>query len=71
MPLEPLPKELQAAAIANALESSAPMSRPSISILGYGVTTKPIVAFLNALGKACAIYDDKPCLLYTSPSPRD
>ena len=60
MPLEPLPKELQAAAIANALESSAPMSRPSISILGYGVTTKPIVAFLNALGKACAIYDDKP-----------
>ncbi|ETD27760.1 UDP-N-acetylmuramoylalanine-D-glutamate ligase [Helicobacter canis NCTC 12740] len=60
MPLEPLPKELQAAAIANALESSAPISRPSISILGYGVTTKPIVAFLNALGKACAIYDDKP-----------
>ena len=60
MPLEPLPKELQAAAIAHALESSAPTSRPSISILGYGVTTKPIVAFLNALGKACAIYDDKP-----------
>ena len=58
--LEPLPKELQAAAIANALESSSPTSRPSISILGYGVTTKPIVAFLNALGKACAIYDDKP-----------
>lgn len=55
MPLEPLPKELQAKAIDNALESSAP-----ISILGYGVTTKPIVAFLNALGKACAIYDDKP-----------
>ena len=58
--LEPLPKELQAKAIANALESSSPTSRPSISILGYGVTTKPIVAFLNALGKACAIYDDKP-----------
>ena len=58
--LEPLPKELQAATIANALESSSPTSRPSISILGYGVTTKPIVAFLNALGKACAIYDDKP-----------
>ena len=58
--LEPLPKELQAAAIAHALESSSPTSRPSISILGYGVTTKPIVAFLNALGKACAIYDDKP-----------
>ena len=55
MPLEPLPKELQAEYIAKALESSAP-----ISILGYGVTTKPIVAFLNALGKACAIYDDKP-----------
>ena len=54
MPLEPLPKELQAEYIAKALESSAP-----ISILGYGVTTKPIVAFLNALGKACAIYDDK------------
>ncbi|STO96741.1 UDP-N-acetylmuramoyl-L-alanine--D-glutamate ligase [Helicobacter canis] len=55
MPLEPLPKELQAEHIAKALESSAP-----ISILGYGVTTKPIVAFLNALGKACAIYDDTP-----------
>ena len=54
MPLEPLPKELQAEYIAKVLESSAP-----ISILGYGVTTKPIVAFLNALGKACAIYDDK------------
>ena len=47
MPLEPLPKELQAEYIAKALESSAP-----ISILGYGVTTKPIVAFLNALRKA-------------------
>lgn len=29
-----------------------------ISILGYGVTTKPIVAFLNAQGVACDIYDD-------------
>ena len=55
MPLEPLPKELQAECIAKALESSAP-----ISILGYGVTTKPIVAFLNARGKPCAIYDDTP-----------
>ena len=55
MPLEPLPKELQAEYIAKALESSAP-----ISILGYGVTTKPIVAFLNARGKPCAIYDDTP-----------
>lgn len=30
-----------------------------ISIFGYGVTTTPLVAFLNAQGHKLCIYDDK------------
>ena len=40
-------------------------------VLGY-TDTAPINALINKLGKRIALYHNlTPCLLYTSPSPRD
>lgn len=49
---------LESSAQINALRDAF-AKNGAISVFGYGVTTKPIVALLNARSFSCTIYDDK------------
>ena len=42
-----------------------------VIICGYGRVGQSIARYLTAAGRAVVVVDNNPCLLYTSPSPRD